>query len=78
MKGGVKVAETLQMIFQNTQGRNSTISVTDPDSELTALDVETVMDSVIAKNVFETTGGDIVAKVRSQVVSRDVDVLAEY
>ncbi|MDY6826536.1 MAG: DUF2922 domain-containing protein [Bacillota bacterium] len=72
------MAETLQMIFQNAQGRNSTISVTDPDPELTALDVETVMDSVIAKNVFETTGGDIVAKVRSQIVSRDVDVLAEY
>jgi hypothetical protein len=72
------VAETLQMVFTTTQGRNTTLSVTDPDSEITALDVEAVMDSVITRNVFETTGGDIVSKVRSQIVSRDVDVLAEY
>ncbi|OPL11778.1 MAG: hypothetical protein AVO34_07895 [Firmicutes bacterium ML8_F2] len=72
------MAETLQMVFTTTQGRNTTLSVTDPDSEITALDVEAVMDSVITRNVFETTGGDIVSKVRSQIVSRDVDVLAEY
>jgi len=72
------VAETLQMVFSTAQGRSTTISVSDPDPEITAQDVEAVMDSVIAKNVFETTSGDIVSKVRSQIVSRDVDVLAEY
>lgn len=72
------MAETLQMVFSTAQGRNTTISVADPNPEITAQDVEAVMDSVIAKNVFETTSGDIVSKVRSQIVSRDVDVLAEY
>jgi len=72
------LTETLQMIFQNTEGRNSTISVGDPASELTPAEVETVMDSIINRNVFETTGGELVAKVRAQVVSRAVNVLGEF
>jgi hypothetical protein len=72
------MSETLQMIFLNAGGRNTTVSVVDPDPELLALDVETVMDSILSYNVFNTSGGDIVAKVRSQVVSRTVDVLGEY
>jgi hypothetical protein len=72
------MSDTLQMIFSNTEGRNTTISVADPDPELTALEAEEVMDSIITKNVFQTSGGDIVSKVRAQVVSRTVDVLNEY
>jgi len=72
------MSATLQMIFSNFEGRNTTLSVPDPDSELTASEVETVMDSVITRNVFQTTGGDIVSKVRAQVVSRTVDVLGEF
>jgi len=72
------MSETLQMIFSNFEGRNSTVSVADPDPAITALDVETVMDSILTRNVFKTSGGDLVAKVRAQVVSRTVDVLGEF
>lgn len=72
------MSETLQMIFSNAEGRNSTISVVDPDETLTALEVEAVMDSILTKNVFNTTGGDLISKVRAQVVSRSVDVLGEF
>jgi len=72
------LTETLQMIFENTEGRNSTISVADPNSELTPIEVEAVMDSIISRNVFDTTGGELVAKVRAQIVSRAVNVLGEF
>lgn len=72
------MSETLQMIFSNFEGRNSTVSVVDPDPAITALDVETVMDSILTRNVFNTSGGDLVAKVRAQVVSRTVDILGEF
>ena len=72
------MSDTLQMIFSNVEGRNSTISVADPDSELTGVQVEAVMDSVLTRNVFNTSGGDLVSKVKAQVVSRTVDVLGEY
>ena len=70
--------ETLRMVFRNTEGRLTSINVPDPDSEVTAAEVEAVMDSIVAKNVFITTGGDITDKVRAEVVSRGVDVIAEF
>jgi len=72
------MSTTLQMSFRNEENRMSTISIADPDPELSIEDVEPVMDSIIAKNVFETTGGDLVEKVRAQVVTRTVDVLEEF
>ncbi len=70
--------KTLRMIFKNAAGKNVSINLPDPDSKITAMEVEAVMDSVISRNVFDTSGGDIESKVRSEVVARDVDVLAEY
>jgi len=70
--------ETLRMIFRNAAGKTVAINLPDPDSEITALDVEAVMDSIVTRNVFDTTGGDIASKVRAEVVSRDVNVLADY
>jgi len=72
------MSTTLQMIFSNEEGRNTTMSLPDPDPALTASEVETVMDSVITRNIFQTTGGEITGKVRAQVVSRTVDVLSEF
>ena len=70
--------ETLRMVFRNTAGKTVAISLPDPDSEITGLDVEAVMDSIITRNIFDTTGGDITTKVRAEVVSRDVDVLSDF
>ena len=44
----------------------------DPVEELTAEQVEAVMQSIIDKNIFDSAGGDLTSKVRAQVVSRDV------
>jgi hypothetical protein len=70
--------ETLRMVFRNQQGRLVSINLPDPDPELTALEVETVMDSIVNRNVFMTTGGEIEAKVRAEVVSRGVNVLGDF
>jgi len=72
------MSETLQMVFRNTDERLATISVADPEPELTGAEVEAVMDSIIARNVFETTGGELVEKVRAQIVTRTVNVLDEF
>lgn len=72
------MSATLQMIFSNAAGRNSTISVADPDPEITSAEVEAVMDSILTKNVFDTTGGDLAEKVRAQIVTRTVDLVGEF
>jgi len=66
------------MIFANTDGRNSSVAVTDPQPGISALEVEEVMDSIIDRNIFATSGGDLERKVRAQVVSRTVTVLNEF
>ncbi len=72
------MSETLQMIFANEEERNVTISVADPAPELDIAAVEPVMDSIIARNVFETPGGELTDKVRAQIVTRTVDTLGEF
>ncbi len=65
----------LRMIFTDEEGRNRAINVQDPDPAITSSEVETVMDSVISKNVFSTTGGDLVGKVKAEIVEREVTSL---
>lgn len=69
---------TLQMIFKNQEGRNVTISVPDARENLQAAEVEAAMTGILARNIFRTTGGDIVEASKAQVVSRQVDTLVEF
>jgi len=70
--------ETLRMVFRNTDDRLTSINLPDPDSAITAVDVGNVMDSILSTNIFTSTGGDLVSKVRAEVVSRDVNILSEF
>ncbi|MFY9115145.1 MAG: DUF2922 domain-containing protein [Dethiobacteria bacterium] len=72
------MSRTLQMIFHNAQGRNVTISVADPLEDLEVAEVTAAMDEVLSANVFNTAGGDIISKVRAQVVDRQVETIAEF
>ncbi|NLZ93893.1 MAG: DUF2922 domain-containing protein [Firmicutes bacterium] len=68
---------TLQLVFRNEDGRLFTLSVPEPKEDLTEADVTGVMDLILAKNIFQTTGGALVSKVRARIVSRDsMDVAA--
>ncbi len=72
------MTRTLQMIFRNAENRNVTISLTDPVEELESEAVEAVMEEILDANIFQTAGGDIVGKVRAQVVSREVETITEF
>ena len=72
------MAQTLQMIFQNEEGRNVTISVADARNDLEPLDVETAMNGIVDDNLFITSGGEIVKPVRGQIVSRHVQTLVQF
>ncbi len=70
--------QTLRLVFRNVEGRIVTVSMPDPDPEITPMAVDAVMDSILTRNVFITNGGDIDSKVRAEIVSREVNVLGEY
>jgi hypothetical protein len=72
------MSSTLQMIFSNEEGRNVTISVADPRDDLEVAEVETAMTNILQRNIFGTSGGDISALNRAQLVSREVEILIEF
>jgi len=67
--------KTLQMIFLNAANGRVTLSLTDPKDTLTALEVETAMNNIIAQNVINSSGGDLVAILGARIVTRQVTEL---
>lgn len=70
------MTKTLEMVFRNEAGNEVTISLADPKSALTLAEVQTAMNDIIAKNIFTTKGGDLVAIVDTQIRVRDTIALA--
>lgn len=69
--------QTLQMTFINQAGTRTTISLDNPRDDLTEVEVVSAMDEIIAKNIFNTSGGDLVSKHSARIVDRTVSVLYE-
>lgn len=69
------VTTNLRMVFSNEMGRQTAISMFDPDPALTEESVEAVMDFIIEKDFFDTTGGALTGKVRAEIVERSVENL---
>lgn len=65
----------LEMIFLNAAGKKSKISVDDPRADITPQEVQTVMNDIIARNIFNSTGGDLTAIDSARIVSTDIDML---
>lgn len=69
---------TLQMIFRNVEGRNVTVSVPDARDDLLGVEVETVMNNILLRDIFRSPGGALLEAVKAQVVSRQVETLVEF
>lgn len=54
--------KTLRMAFSSQAGRSVTITLDNPRNDLTAAEIEAAMDLVIARNIFTSSGGDLVSK----------------
>jgi hypothetical protein len=58
----------LRMVFRNQSDGNVTINLNDPRADLTTAEIETAMDLIIARNVFTSSGGDLVSKQDIRVI----------
>ena len=70
--------QTLRLIFRNTEGRNVTLSVTNPQDPLNSADVNAAMDLIISSEIIQTSGGSNAEKVRAELVSREVNTILEF
>ncbi|EEG77837.1 DUF2922 domain-containing protein [Dethiobacter alkaliphilus] len=69
---------TLQLIFRNEEGSLFTINLPFPKEDLTEAQLAAAMDEVIAKNIFRSTGGPLVQKVRVRKTAREVTELVSF
>lgn len=65
----------LRMTFNNAAGSAFTLTLPQPKAALTAAEIEAVMDQIIAKNIFLTSGGDLVSKRDVKIVDTTTDDL---
>lgn len=67
--------QVLRMIFLNQLNKQVTINLNNPKDTLTAVEVQGAMDTVISKNIFTSTGGDLVSKVSARIIDTTTNEL---
>ena len=69
------MSKTLVMNFLNEQGRKTAVRVNNIKDSLTDAEVTAAMDVIIAKNIFESTGGDLKMKDSASVMDKNTTEL---
>ncbi len=69
------MATKLTMSFKNAADNTTSYSVDDPRADVTDVEVQAVMDDMLAKNIFNTSGGDLVSVSGAKVTTTTVNEL---
>lgn len=69
------VSRRLELIFQNASGRRFTLVVQDPRTDLTSGEVQSAMELILSRNIFASSGGDLVGIEGARVVSQEITEL---
>lgn len=64
--------KSLVMNFLNEQGKKVALRVDSVKEDLTQEQISQLMDTIIAKNIFKTTGGDIKSRDSAQITEKNV------
>jgi hypothetical protein len=65
---GITTQKILRLTFKDASGRSSSITLPQPREDLTSAEIEAAMDLVIARNIFTTSGGDLIEKYDIKIV----------
>jgi hypothetical protein len=68
--------KTLRLVFANQTGNTVSINVPDPKDGLTGAQAKTLMDTIVAKNIFDSTGGNLVTVKAAAITVSQTDDLA--
>jgi hypothetical protein len=64
------------MPFRNAAGKEVNFTLTNPKEGLTKAEVSATQAMFIAKNLFTSTGGDLVSALEPSILIQDTGVLA--
>ncbi len=70
------MTKTLRLGFKNAAGKDVNILVANPKEGLTKAEAVASQTLIIARNLFNSTGGDLVSAVDPVVLIQDTAVLA--
>ena len=70
------MTKTLNMPFRNAAGKEVNFTLANPKDGLTKAEVTATQALFISKNLFTTTGGDLVAALEPTILIKDTGVLA--
>lgn len=62
--------KTLQMTFNNSVGKSLTLSFPYPKDDITTVEIEAVMDTLITKNIIFSNDGDLTSKKDGGVIEK--------
>jgi len=66
----------LEMDFSTNLNKTHRIRVNDAKTTLTGTEIATAMDSIVAKNIFNGTGGELTGKVAARIVTKETSDIA--
>lgn len=66
---------SLVMTFINQLGQRTILTLPDIREDLTEQEVSVVMDSIVSRNIFESTGGDLITKHSAQITEKQITAL---
>jgi len=66
------MTQVLELKFDTSNGKSITLTVNEPKENLTAAEVENVMQTIIDSNIFHSNGGSLIAINQARIVERTV------
>lgn len=64
----MEIRKRLMMTFKTEGDKKVSISIDNPRPDVTEGEIKTVMELILAKNIFNISGNDIVALVDAKIV----------
>lgn len=68
------MAQVLELQFETAAGKTATISIDAPKSDVTATDIQQVMQTIITANVFDVQASAFVGMKGARLVDRQVSL----
>ncbi|WP_053954696.1 DUF2922 domain-containing protein [Inediibacterium massiliense] len=63
----------LDMIFKTTEGKTAKISVDHAKENLTKEEIQKAMESIMSKNIFSVSSGELVGVHQAKIVTTEVE-----
>lgn len=67
-----RMAKTLELTFSAANGKQSKLTLGEPQEPIDLEAMKTAMDSIIAAGVFTTANGDLISPKGARVIERNV------